>query len=392
MSTVLFASEGSSALCELQAQIAISNRLREQGHTVVFACGEIERVHSTLANLSHRFVAAPRSLASESRIRHPQNYEQDLLRLGFDDARTLSAHVHAWHHLFAGTHVDILVADHSPTALLAALAAGVPRVSIGNPFTIPWMHSLGTEAARDDLSATSCGPIIGRMNAVLAEHGRSPLVTITDLFTGAALLLMTFPQLDAARDHSCTYVGPIGYRKEETPIGWSGLTNRPRILARLHRDRPELQTILQQLHAIRGDVICCIPDSGTLKTNRLENFRVCTDPITVAPLLRDATLVVGNGDTELVARAAQAGVPQVILPVHAHEHLNARLAGEQGIALTVDAKRAPDLFSKAAREAILNSRYRVAAREFAMKCAEFREEEMIERAVALVVERCDTRS
>ena len=47
-------------------------------------------------------------------------YADLLLNIGFGDGEAFTVHLHAWRNLFELVQPDLLVCDHSPTALLAA--------------------------------------------------------------------------------------------------------------------------------------------------------------------------------------------------------------------------------------------------------------------------------
>jgi UDP:flavonoid glycosyltransferase YjiC (YdhE family) len=384
VSTILFASEGRSAYCQFDAQLAIANRLRDQGHKILFACSEIETVHETLAGLNHLLVPAPRSLRSESNIKQPSSYERGLLRQGFDDEQTLSAHVHAWRNLFRASRTDIVVADHAPSALLAAATSSLPRLAFGTPFTVP--TDVVAEQVSDFRSPIDETPVLARVNAVLAEHRCEPLRRLSGIFAEIPVLLTTFPELDVPRDYECTYLGPIGHREESHIVNWGNIPNRPRVLAQLHSDTPGLQAILQQLRAINGDVICSIFGYDHKVANPIDTFRVITHPIAFNSPLSEASIIVGNGQTECVAWAAKAGIPQVHVTFNAHGKLNADLAAAQGIAIRVDARSAPDASGRAMRETILDGRYRAAARKLEVQCAGYDSDEMVDRATRIVID------
>ncbi|HEU4603576.1 MAG TPA: hypothetical protein VFS24_16500 [Steroidobacteraceae bacterium] len=389
MTTVLFASEGSATFSEHRAQLTLAQRLLRLGHRLVFARAEIESGHQTFAQLGWVMLPAPRSLEAETRAKHPSTYAQALQQLGFDDGRTLTAHVEAWRHLFAAARIDVLVADHAPTALLAASICELPSVAIGNPFTVPAADSatLAAGAATNTGSDRNGAFPLERMNEVLVNHGRRALQDPADLFRDIPVLLTTFRQLDVARNQTPTYVGPIGQRDVSDSTRWMPQNSRPRVLAQVSRRTPNLRSIFQQLQAIQGDVICFVPDACDLEPSRLEHFRLVPNQSAPTSLIQEASVVVGNGETDLVAQAAIASIPQVKVPIHAHEHLNSKLANERGISVAVEMKREPAAFGKAMQEAIKNPRYRTSAVELAADCARFHADTMIEFAVG-IIERC----
>src|SRR5690606_4495882 len=64
------------------------------------------------------------------------SYADVLAMFGYASREGLGALVAAWDNLFAAFMPDLVVADHAPTALVAA-AGAIPAVAIGNGFTLP---------------------------------------------------------------------------------------------------------------------------------------------------------------------------------------------------------------------------------------------------------------
>ncbi|HEU4653041.1 MAG TPA: nucleotide disphospho-sugar-binding domain-containing protein [Steroidobacteraceae bacterium] len=226
--------------------------------------------------------------------------------------------------------------------------------------------------------------ILDCANKALAERNCSPLRKISDLFAGAPRLVTTFPELDVARDSASIRVGPMTDQVESQTAEWVASQNRPRILAQLRGDTPGLQMLLQHLRAVNGDVICCILGGESAAFRNLRGIRVIAEPVTPG-LLRDASAFVANGQTESVALAAKAGIPQVHVVFDAVGKMNAQLAAARGVAIPVVTKNARASFGESIRKAILDKRYRAAASQLAAKCINYDADEMIIRAAAIII-------
>ena len=97
---------------------------------------------------------------------------------------------------------DLIVFDHSPTALLAARGVAVRRVVTGAGFTVPaGVYPLPSLRPREDVSPErlreSEDPIPRRANHILKLAKQPPLQRLGQLYSEAdAMLLTTFPELD----------------------------------------------------------------------------------------------------------------------------------------------------------------------------------------------------
>ena len=108
----------------------------------------------------------------------------------------------AWRNLFLSVRPDLIVFDHSPTALLAACGLAAKKAMIGTGFFCPldgyplpdlrpWLHE-GKERLRDDENH-----VLANANQVLAAWGQPPLKRISRLFHEVdEQFLVTLPELD----------------------------------------------------------------------------------------------------------------------------------------------------------------------------------------------------
>jgi hypothetical protein len=67
----------------------------------------------------------------------PISYTEILFFYGYLDASRLTAMISAWISLISLIEPDIIIADHAPTALIAARVLGIPRTTMGPGFFLP---------------------------------------------------------------------------------------------------------------------------------------------------------------------------------------------------------------------------------------------------------------
>lgn len=70
-------------------------------------------------------------------LNEPASYGHMLLNVGYRDEQELTVQVEAWRNLFEMLSPDLLVFDHSPTAILASAGLDSRRVTIGTGFCCP---------------------------------------------------------------------------------------------------------------------------------------------------------------------------------------------------------------------------------------------------------------
>ena len=138
MSRVFFAWELGGGYGHLGPFRPIAELLMSRGHQVTIAAREVERANIVFGPTGAAVVQAPLCTKTYSGLEEPPlNYAEILMRYGYLDAPVLGGLVRAWRDLILLARPDVLVADHAPTALLAARDMRIAKLATGAPFTIP---------------------------------------------------------------------------------------------------------------------------------------------------------------------------------------------------------------------------------------------------------------
>src|ERR1700728_2291050 len=125
MATIFFAWELGGGLGHLMRIAPLAKALTAQGHRVFLAARDLSRVESIYLGSGVQYVQAPFLNAQfEPGYEKPVYFADLLHNIGFADDGCLLAHAEAWRSLYRLVRPDLIVFDHSPTALLAA--RGVP--------------------------------------------------------------------------------------------------------------------------------------------------------------------------------------------------------------------------------------------------------------------------
>ena len=196
MARVLIAWELGEAFGHLARCLRLAQGLVARGYAVTLALKDVRLPAGQALTPGITVLAAPLTPQAGAGGSPPVNYADVLRVSGFAEARDVAARLNAWQGMFSLVRPDVLVADHAPTALLAARLAEVPYLSIGNGFAIPpsvspWPSIRSWEAVSDQaLTAAEA-----RLDRVLDEAqralGHTRTVRVRDLF-GAHDILDTF--------------------------------------------------------------------------------------------------------------------------------------------------------------------------------------------------------
>ena len=165
----------------------IAQALVARGHDVHFVLRDLSGAAEALRGLARhpqvRLWQAPVWLAQLTGAPLPVSYAELLFRAGYLDARRLSGLADAWRSLFDALQPQLLVADHAPTALLAARGRPMARALVGTGFFVPpattpmpafrdWDRPDAARLAQSEARAlASC-------NALLASWQQPPMDTL----------------------------------------------------------------------------------------------------------------------------------------------------------------------------------------------------------------------
>lgn len=207
------------------------------------------------------YLQAPRLAHGPSlRAFDPSSFAEMLVGAGYGSATVLGALVDAWRHLFAIAAVDALVIDHAPTALLAARAAALPVLHIGDGFTMPAPGKAGApyfaaDARRDPERFSRAGRLaLSCINAVLEARGVTPLSSLDALPGTGMPVIASYPELDhrgAGRD-AAEFAGHFAIAAPDR-VGWKALPG-PRVFAYLKPGAAAFDAVLALLGRHAGQV------------------------------------------------------------------------------------------------------------------------------------------
>ena len=181
----------------------LAEKLAELGHQVIIATKDVAQTYQVLQELPVRLLQAPiSSCAHGHTIRPAMSFAHILHNVGFDDPSRLTAVAGSWRMLFDLVRPDLIIFEHSPTALLAARAGSAERVVIGTGFTLPpddrplpnlrrWRRVNADQLLADE------SRVLETMNHALRQLGGERLDHITSLYYEAdRTMLLTFKELD----------------------------------------------------------------------------------------------------------------------------------------------------------------------------------------------------
>jgi len=374
-------------------QLAIGSELVGRGHTVAIATtlGNVELCRQAFAGSGIEVLPAPTLPVSEKRLKYPCTFADTLYDSGYSSAENVDVATSEWLRLIDSYRADVILADHSPTALLACCVRTTPCVAIGTGFLCPAdirpLPSLRDEIPKPHWAADVEQVVLGSMNGALATHGRQILERVTEVFTRASRVYpLTFPELDHYQpwrkqsSYDCRYWQPIG-RLPGQLADWPKLGRNANEKSKgfvALRDHPAEFSILKGLAYQQIPTVCYSPRMSQEERDSFSNSSVCVSayPIDLDPILTECDFAVLNGGHGTACEFLRAGVPMLLLP----RMLEQRLTGERietlqaGICVP---NQDLNEIATALEKIIEEPKFRAAAKKFASGHDDYSEEEAV---------------
>ncbi|WP_077038235.1 glycosyltransferase [Pelomonas sp. KK5] len=367
--------------------------LRSRGHRVSLSLRDLAHTRSLLADLDCPKFQAPVWLHRAVGLPAAQgNLAEILLAFGYLEAGALSGLVDGWRALFGELKPDLVVADYAPTAVLAARSLGLRTASIGIGFYLP-PRTPDLPPLRDwepippERLRGAQRRMLEVANAVLAQHGAAPLALPADLLLGDRPLLCTWPELDHYGRSEPTggqWYGPSfladGGGAGEAPRWPEG--SGPKVFAYLKADHPDHAALLKALAEAGCRTLCYLPEvaAGGPPPLKHPTLRYAGGPVSLGEVFADGcALCVCHGGEATLAQALLAGVPLLLLPMHAEQFLISRRVEQAGCGINAAQRRRPQDWAALVREALDAPAWREGAQHFARAHAGFTQQGLAAR-------------
>lgn len=350
MSRILLAWELGAASGHLAGLRPVVEELLKRGHQVTLAAQNLRNAARVFAGLDFPVVPAPRTHEIYGGLEDPPlNYSEILMRYGYIDVPMLTALLRAWRALIQLTAADVIVADHAPTALLAARGLRNLRcIAFGNPFSVPppvhpapnmrrWLEVPAQRLLNSDAL------VLNTINQSL-HPSAAPLSAVHRIFENSDCLFVGVPELDpygprAARSYLGLHVGISGKAEPQWPAGGG-----KRIFAYLRADYAGIDHVLAALSACGARCLVHVAGAAPALIERHGSPQlVFSDtPVDIVSAAAQCDAAICHSGTGTVNALLQAGKPVLLLPAQLEQFLLARNVEALGAAVVVvpeDVKR-----------------------------------------------------
>ncbi|MFH1044123.1 MAG: nucleotide disphospho-sugar-binding domain-containing protein, partial [Pseudomonadota bacterium] len=374
------------------AFLPLARALRARGHEIRWVVAQTTPTARLLAEEGYTWLQAP-TCPETPRAGPPLSYNDILLRFGYARNEVLLGLVLAWRKLLRSTGAQAVLANHAPTAILAACTLGIPVVLFSSAFCVPprqrplpnmrpWvalppgqLDALETEA-------------LASINAVLDHFGQAPFDAVARLFEVAEDTLLGFPELDHYADR-----GPARYwgNLPDAGVGdvpaWPALQGK-RIFAYLRTGTRHHEAALAALHALGQPVVVYFPDAppALLERYAAPHLVFSATPLDLAQTAREADAAITYAGMSTTTSFLLKGKPLLLLPGHLEQFLLARRVEEMGAGLLLNPEQPPVDLELKLRRVLFEPDFALNAQAFARKYSNFPQDTVTAHLIARIEE------
>lgn len=395
MASILYAWEFGANLGHIGTFLPVARELRERGTTVRWAVTHTHQAARLLPKAGFDWLQAP-VMPEQKREGPPLNYADILLRFGYANSDDLLGLVVAWRELLRLSGASAVLADHSPTAILAARTLDIPVMLFGSGFfsppqTHPTPNMRPWVAVPPEQLLAADQLALSGINAVLARYGKQRLDFLAQLFQVAEESLLSFPELDhyPARGPA-RYWGmlPAAVAEESTWPAFAG----PRVFSYLRPETPHVETALQVLHGLPGSILIYAPGLPAELMRRYAAPHLVFSPVPVDlnKVARQADAGLTYASSAATVAFLMAGKPVLMIPGHLEQFLFARRVEEMGAGLIQNPEHAPHNLAAMLQQVLHDPKFRANAGAFAAKYANFDQNAVVTNIVVRIEELANT--
>jgi hypothetical protein len=378
MATVMVTCELGGGVGHVVRLAPIVRRLCENGHRVFAAFRDLSQVHALFRDCHVSYFQAPiKTSPSANRIEPLRSFAHILHNTGFGQPDALRTMTEAWRNLYDYVQPDLILCDHSPTALLAARACRAKRPVIGTGFCCPpdvqpfpdfrpWLPDESERLRRDE------DQLLAIVNRLLDSWRAQPLGRLSHLYGQVdETFLTTFRELDhyPNRDKP-EYYGAWPNVGGVTPV-WPDAPGK-KVFAYLKpfRALPNLLGLLSQLGR---PTVVYLGRTDLRLQSRFESptLRFQSQRPDLAAVGETCDLVILNGGRGTTASILLAGKPILQIPIHQEQALNSRAVERIGAGLIAPPNRPEELCGRLTAFVYSTDSYSKAACRFAASYSDF---------------------
>lgn len=329
---------GAGHLHKLQPLI---DPLQKRGHSLVAAVKDVAGARRVFGDAGMPIFPAPLWYGSTLGMRPAASFAEVLFRVGYLEPDDIAAQAASWAGLLRLNQVQLLIAEHAPTAIIAARTLGIPYLTIGTGFSVPpdispmpslepWHRVPPNRLQQADQQATAT------INKVLDDAAVEPIDNLAALYHSHPTLMLTLPELDhyGVRDN-VRYWGPLVGRNRPKPAPVWPSGKGEKVFVYLHPGYRQFNGMLQQLLKAPYRSLIVAPGVPGPMASKLSNDRVrlTSQAVDMKAVVKSCRVIMNHAAHGTMAHVFSYGRPMLLLPNFVEQTVLAWRASNQKLGL-----------------------------------------------------------
>jgi UDP:flavonoid glycosyltransferase YjiC (YdhE family) len=334
---ILFIWELGDGLGHVSRMLPLARQLQGAGATCVFAVRNVENSHKILGDTGMALLQAP--------ITHPVtdytgkaaigSYGDIMETVGYGRVDRLYPLLCAWDGLYQTVEPDLIVADYAPTALLAARGQ-TPAVAIGDWFTLPPSTLDAFPNLRDSGPRIPESDLLAIVRDSQQRRNAPAPATLPGILDCAASAIITLPELDFyAHLRQRPPVGPL----LPLPAPLESRRREVDYFAYLSLGFRSTGKVLEALVSmpVQGSVYLRDGSARERDEWRDKGLTIHDTPQDMREMGANSAVIIHHGGLGTIETVLALGRPQMLVPRHLEQGVNARMAGRLQLAVGMQA-------------------------------------------------------
>ena len=330
---ILFIWELGDGLGHVSRILPLARQLQAAGEICMFAVRNVENSHRVLDGTGMGMLQAPltQPVTDYDGKASIGAYGDIMETIGYARVERLHAMLTAWDGIYETARPDLIVADYAPTALLAARGR-IPAVAIGDWFTLPpstlpafpYLRETGPRIAEADLMRV--------VHEAQRRRGASAPAAMPGILDCAAAFIITLPELDQYADkRRLPAVGPL----TPLPEPLENTDHEVDYFAYLSLGFRPTVKVLEALVKMRLRGSIYLRDSSALQRDswRERGLIIHDGPQDLREMARRSAVMIHHGGLGTIETVFALGRPQLLVPRHLEQGVNAAMAGRLRLAV-----------------------------------------------------------
>lgn len=374
MSRILCVWELGEDLNHIATFSQITSELLSVATEVFFVAKDLSRIETFTWDPKVKVLQAPIWGARSKAPQITNCFADILLNKAYQSPATLRPLVRAWLELFELLKPDLLLFDHSPTALLAARALSIPKVIISNCFVTPPYGTDPTnlrpwDSTNSDAIAHNDARVVSIINDVATTFALPAITKVSDLYKVDHFLTYTFKALDPYQDarRDVRYLGPLSAPTLGQKTLWH--LSSVKVFAYLKFGYENTEVVIDALIKSGANLVCFYAGASLdyCRNHSTAQVFFSNQPFDLDDAIGGADVILCHAGIGMVSCALKAAKPLILLPTQLEQKHTAICVDKMRLGISINKGDSAELIADKMNHFFTNPDYRENVRRFSFE-------------------------